>query len=92
MPDNKYYANRSKGQIYSNANRGRFKPWRSLTRLVVGGAILGVEELMDRLETWEEEIDQDPVETIPAEMVIYDVVDESTICLLYTSPSPRDRS
>lgn len=79
MPANKYIVNRSKGQIYSKANRSKFKPWRSLTRLVVGGAILGVEELMGRLETWEEEIDQDPVETIPAEMVIYDVVDESTI-------------
>jgi hypothetical protein len=34
---------------------------------------------MDRLESWEQEIDQDPVETIPAEMVVYDVVDESTL-------------
>jgi hypothetical protein len=32
---------------------------------------------MDRLETWEQEIDQEPVDTIPAEMVVYDVVDES---------------
>ena len=67
----------SRGQKYGEPNRGRFKPLRSLTRLVVGGAILGAEELMDRLETWEQEIDQEPVDTIPAEMVVYDVVDES---------------
>jgi len=79
MSANKFYDNRSKGRIYGETNRSRFKPWRSLTRLVVGGALLGVEELMDRLETWEHEIDQDPVETIPAEMVVYDVVDESTL-------------
>ena len=79
MPANKFYDNRSRGWIYGETNRSRFKPWRSLTQLVVGGAIQGVEELMDRLETWEHEIDQDPVETIPAEMVVYDVVDESTL-------------
>jgi len=67
----------SNGQKYGEPTRGRFSPLRSLTRLVVGGAILGVEELMGRLETWEEEIDQKPVDTIPAEMVVYDVVDES---------------
>ena len=67
----------SSGQKYGEPNRGRFKPLRSLTRLVVGGAILGVEELANRLETWEQEIDQEPVDTIPAEMVVYDVVDES---------------
>ena len=67
----------SMGQKYGEPNRGRFKTLRSLTRLVVGGAILGAEELMDRLETWEQEIDQEPVDTIPAEMVVYDVVDES---------------
>ena len=79
MPANDYYDNRSKRQIYGKSNRSKFKPWRSLTRMVVGGAILGVEELMDRLDIWEQEIDRDPVETIPAEMVVYDVVDESTL-------------
>jgi hypothetical protein len=79
MPANQYYNNRPKRQIYGKSNRSKFKPWRSLTRMVVGGAILGIEELMDRLEIWEQEIDEDPVEAVPAEMVVYDVVDESTI-------------
>jgi hypothetical protein len=69
--------NYSRGQKYGESDQGRFKPLRSLTRLVVGGAILGAEELMNRLEDWEQEIEQEPVDTIPAEMVVYDVVDES---------------
>lgn len=73
MPPTYKYSN---GQKYGEPIQGRFSPLRSLTRLVVGGAILGVEELMGRLETWEAEIDQEPVDTIPAEMVVYDVVDE----------------
>ena len=71
--------NYSRGQKYGESKRGRSKPLRSLTRLVVGGAILGAEGLMDRLESWEQAIDQDPVDTIPAEMVVYDVIDESTL-------------
>lgn len=68
----------SRGQKYGEPNRGRFKPLRSLTRLVVGGVILGVETMTDRLETWEQEIDHEPVDTIPTEMIVYDVVDESS--------------
>lgn len=64
--------NYSRGRIFSNPTRRKFKPFRSLTRLVVGGAILGIEELMDRLETWEREIEQEPVDVIPAETDIYD--------------------
>ena len=76
MPPTYKYSN---GQKYGDPIRGRFSPLRSLTRLVVGGVIIGVEELMGRLEVWEEEIDQEPVDRIPAEMVVYDVVDESVI-------------
>jgi hypothetical protein len=78
MSPNNFSTNRSRNLNFMESQRGKFKPVRSLTRLVVGGAILGIEELMDRLETWEREIDQQPVETIADETVLYETGDNTT--------------
>ena len=47
-------------------NQG-FRPLRSITRLLVGGLILGSDALQDRLENWDDQENQDLPEVIDAD-------------------------